>query len=370
MDALTNASINDGTVGTAGTDFAGSLRFKDVSRRFGDHWALQGLSLDVKPGETMCLLGESGCGKTTALRIAAGIERQTSGTIELNGVEIAGPKSFMPPEKRNMSLVFQDYALFPHMTILQNVMFGLSTLRKPEAENIARETLARVRIEEYAASYPHMLSGGQQQRVALARAIAPRPQVMFLDEPFSGLDSVLRDTVREETMAVLRETQATSIIVTHDPEEALYMADRIALMRNGRIEQIGTPQELYLKPVNGFAAGFFGGMNVFPGTVVKGNVATPLGTFAAIDFENGAKVDVMVRIEGVEVFDTSNGSEQPTGRVLSQRFAGETAWMSVLVDGGTDPITLKRTARKQLKSDLVSFVVDPAAVLIFTTSAN
>ncbi|MEM8839106.1 MAG: ABC transporter ATP-binding protein [Pseudomonadota bacterium] len=299
MDALTNASINDGTVGTAGTAFAGSLRFTDVSRRFGDHWALQGLSLDVKPGETMCLLGESGCGKTTALRIAAGIERQTEGTVELNGVEIAGQRRFMPPEKRNMSLVFQDYALFPHMTILQNVMFGLTALRKSDAEVVARRTLARMRMDHYAASYPHMLSGGQQQRVALARAIAPRPQVLLLDEPFSGLDSVLRHTVREETMAVLRETRATSIIVTHDPEEALYMADRIALMRNGRIEQIGTPQELYLRPVSGFAAGFFGGLNVFPGTVKKGNVATPLGTFAAPGFGPGAEVVVMVRVEGV-----------------------------------------------------------------------
>ncbi len=354
--------------GAAGATFAGNVIFDNVSRNFGAVSAVKNLSLSINPGETVCLLGESGCGKTTLLRMAAGIESPDSGCILINGREVAGPNKHIPPERRQVGLVFQDFALFPHLTILKNVMFGLTALKKAEAKIVARQALMRVRMEDYMDAYPHMLSGGQQQRVALARAIAPRPQVLLLDEPFSGLDSVLREKVREETLCILRETLATSIIVTHDPEEALYMGDRVALMRDGKIEQVGTAQDLYLRPKNGFVAGFLGGLNRFDGVVQKGCVTTPLGVFAAPGFGNGTKVNVFIRIEGVDVKDVYEKDGLAHGRVLSERFTGDKRLISVLVDGGHDPIKLKISARQALKSKFVSFVVDPASVLIFTVS--
>ena len=356
--------------GAAGATFAGSVSFENISRDFGDVAALRDVSLDIKPGETVCLLGESGCGKTTLLRIAAGIETQTSGIVRINGKEMCGPHVHVPPEKRRVGLVFQDYALFPHLSILKNVMFGLTALSKEEAEIVARQALGRVRMSEYADAFPHMLSGGQQQRVALARAIAPRPQVLLFDEPFSGLDTVLREKVREETMSVLRETLATSIIVTHDPEEALYLGDRVALMRDGEIEQVGSSEDLYLRPANGFVAGFFGGLNALSCVVERGSVATPLGQFAAPGFGNGTKVDVFIRIEGVDVRDVDKKDGLAHGRVLSECFAGDKRLISVLVDGDRAPLKFKIPARQKLKSNLVSFVVDPASVLIFTTKTN
>ena len=206
--------------------------------------------------------------------------------------------------------------------------------------------------------------------MALARAIAPRPQVLLFDEPFSGLDIGLREKVREETMSVLRETLATSIIVTHDPEEALYLGDRVALMRDGRIEQVGSSQDLYLRPINGFVAGFFGGLNSFSCVVERGSVHTPLGQFAAPGFGNGTKVDVFIRIEGVDVKDVDEEDGLAHGRVLSEQFTGDKRLISVLVDGDRAPLKFKIPARQTLKSNLVSFVVDPASVLIFTTKTN
>lgn len=357
-------------LGAAGASFAGNVSFKNISRHFGDVTALSNVSLEVKPGETLCLLGESGCGKTTLLRIAAGIETQSEGMVSINGRVVCGPDIYIPPEKRRVGLVFQDYALFPHLSILGNVMFGLTALNAREADIVGRQALARVRMDGYADAYPHMLSGGQQQRVALARAIAPRPQVLLFDEPFSGLDTILREEVRSETMSVLRETTATSIIVTHDPEEALYLGDRVALMRQGKIEQTGTAEDLYLRPKNGFVAGFFGGLNGFEAVVKGGNVVTPLGTFAAPGYGNATKVEVFVRIEGVDVKDVVASDGLSHGRVLNERFMGDKRLISVLVDGDRAPLKLKIPARQVLKSNMVSFVVDPASVLIFTTPTN
>ena len=195
----------------------------------------------------LCLLGPSGSGKTTLLRIAAGIEPQTAGRVLLNDREIAGPSVFLPPEKRSIGLVFQDFALFPHLTILDNVRFGLTALSREEARREAHIALSRVGLEHHAQSFPHVLSGGEQQRVALARALAPRPAVLLMDEPFSGLDSRLKDCVRAETLAILRESRATAIVVTHDAEEAMRIGDRIALLKSGRLVQAGRAEELYLQ---------------------------------------------------------------------------------------------------------------------------
>ncbi len=278
-----------GRRGTAGTSIAASLAFEDVVHGYGKVRALDGISLAVAPGEVVCLLGPSGCGKTTLLRIASGIERPLSGRVTIDGREVAGPDAFIPPERRGVGLVFQDFALFPHLTNLANVMFGLKALPRAEAEKAARLALSRVGLDKHAEDYPHTLSGGEQQRVALARAIAPRPGILLMDEPFSGLDSRLRDAIRDETLAVMRETRATCIVVTHDPEEAMRMADRIVLLRSGRIAQIGTPSDLYRAPADLDTARFFSDVNEVPGVVRAGRLVTPVGYFAAPGLAEGAR---------------------------------------------------------------------------------
>ena len=204
--------------GRARVTFAARLTFEDVSKRYGESLALDHVSLDLPPGEVLCLLGPSGCGKTTLLRIAAGVERPTSGRVLLDGQEVAGPDRFVPPEKRGVGLMFQDFALFPHLTILQNVAFGLGWMNRAEANAEALAALARVGLAHYAQEYPHILSGGEQQRVALARAIAPRPSVLLMVEPFSGLDPRLREKIREETLAILHETRASATRCCSPPE--------------------------------------------------------------------------------------------------------------------------------------------------------
>ena len=315
---------------TAGVSFAANLSFENITHRFGRGAAvLRDVSLSAEPGEVLCLLGPSGSGKTTLLRIAAGIERQTAGRLLLNGREIAGPNIFLPPEQRSIGLVFQDFALFPHLSILDNVRFGLTALSREEAKKEAMIALARVGLEGQAHNYPHVLSGGQQQRVALARALAPRPTVLLMDEPFSGLDSRLRDTVRAETMAILRESRATSLVVTHDAEEALRLGDRIALLRDGCLVQVGTAEELYHRPFNLFAAGFFSELNVLHGRVTGGQVETPVGRFVAPGMADGTKATVAVRFSAVEV--DSEGTLH--AHVISRRFLGVVELVEFAIPG-------------------------------------
>ena len=321
---------------TAGVSFAARLAFENVGHAFAPGVAtLTDISLTAEPGEVLCLLGPSGSGKTTLLRIAAGIEVQTQGRLFLNDREIAGPGVFVPPEKRSVGLVFQDYALFPHLTILDNVRFGLTALSREEALKEAMISLERVGLERYARSYPHSLSGGEQQRVALARAIAPRPAVLLMDEPFSGLDSRLKDSVRAETLSILRQSRATAIVVTHDAEEAMRMGDRIALLKGGRLVQAGTAHALYERPASLFAAGFFSELNVFAGRVGAGRVETPLGSFAASGMEDGAQATVAIRLSG---FDVSQTHGQTPARVLSRRFLGVVELVELAVPGMEQPI--------------------------------
>lgn len=319
----------------AAVTFAARLSFEDIRHSYDGTQTLRGLSLVAEPGQVTCLLGPSGSGKTTLLRIASGIEPQASGRILLNDREIAGPSVFLPPEKRSIGLVFQDFALFPHLTILQNVKFGLTALSPAEADREARIALSRVGLEHYADAWPHLLSGGEQQRVALARAIAPRPAVLLMDEPFSGLDSRLKDTVRAETLDILRQSRTTAIVVTHDAEEAMRMGDRIALLKDGRLVQAGTAEEIYYKPVNLFAAGFFAEMNLFRATVGDGEVATPLGIFQAGDLGDGTPVTVAIRLAGIEV-DESDGSIP--ARVLSRRFLGIAEIIDLAIPGADKPV--------------------------------
>lgn len=327
-----------GRRGTAGAAIPATLSFDHVTQRFGGMTALDDISLTVEPGEVVCLLGQSGCGKTTLLRLAAGVETPTLGCVRLEGRDVSSPGSFVPPELRGVGLVFQDYALFPHMSVRDNVCFGLKGYASADANVAALRALSRVGLDHLAEAYPHTLSGGEQQRVALARAVAPRPGVLLMDEPFSNLDRRLRDVVRGETMALLRETGATTIIVTHDPEDAMRIADRVVLMRGGRIVQTGTAEDLYRRPASLFAARFFCDFTEIEGTVKGGSVETPVGRFAAPALAEGAVVIVCVRPQAVKLVPP--GFCLP-GRVVSRRFMGELDEIQVAMPGLERPLTAR-----------------------------
>ena len=258
-----------------------SLRVSGIRHAYGEREVLRGIDLETGPGEILCLLGPSGDGKTTLLRLVAGLEPLQAGRIELNGAVLAEPGREVPPEERRVGFVFQDYALFPHLTVAENVAFGLRRVPRGERGWQVAEALASVGLETYAGAYPHMLSGGQQQRVALARALAPRPQALLLDEAFASLDARLRDQVRDDTLHVLQTSGIPALVVTHDAEEAMFMADRIALMREGRVVQVGTPEELYLHPREPFVATFLGEVNRMPATVRGGRAETAIGSVPA-----------------------------------------------------------------------------------------
>ena len=349
--------------GKAAVTFAARLTFEEVSRRYGDTLALDRVTLDIEPSEILCLLGPSGCGKSTLLRVAAGVERPSSGRVLLDSQEVAGPERFVPPEKRGIGLMFQDFALFPHLTILDNVAFGLNSLTRSEAKAEAHAALERVGLSHYAGEYPHILSGGEQQRVALARAIAPRPSVLLMDEPFSGLDPRLREKMREETLAILHETRATSIVVTHDAEEAMRMGDRVALMRKGRVVQTGKALDLYRAPKDIFAARTFSDLNELTALVEQGSAATPLGRFAANGLPDGAEAIVCVRQRGVRLLDVGQGVP---GRVLDARFLGDVALVEIAVQGLDAPIFARvKESDVPPQGAEIGVGIDIGAVLVF-----
>ncbi|WP_274629262.1 ABC transporter ATP-binding protein [Arvimicrobium flavum] len=354
---------------TAGVTFAARLEFENIRHDFGpDAETLRDLSLTAEPGEVLCLLGPSGSGKTTLLRIAAGIESQSSGRVLLNNREIAGPSVFLPPEQRSIGLVFQDFALFPHLTILENVKFGLTALSREEAREEAMIALARVGLQHYAKSYPHVLSGGEQQRVALARALAPRPAVLLMDEPFSGLDSRLKDSVRAETLDVLRQSRATAIVVTHDAEEAMRMGDRIALLKDGRLVQAGRAEELYLRPASLFAAGFFSELNVFQGRAKGGAVELPVGRVAASAHQDGTELSVAVRTSG---FDVSEEKGETEARIVSRRYLGVVELLELAVSGSETPIRARvRCGALSPQARDIWLTLRASDVLVFETGGE
>jgi iron(III) transport system ATP-binding protein len=357
-----------GRRGTAGATIAARLTFESVSHDYAGVPSVRDVSIDVAPGEIVCLLGRSGCGKTTLLRLAAGLERPAGGRVMIDGREVSGPSAFIAPEKRGVGLMFQDYALFPHLTILANVIFGLRNLPRKAAEVEARRVLGRVGLDAMVDAYPHTLSGGEQQRVALARAIVPRPAVLLMDEPFSGLDRTLREEVREETLAILRETRATSIIVTHDPEEAMRLGDRIGLMRDGRILQIGTADELYRRPVDLVAARFFSDINEFDGTPEGGAVSTPLGRINL----NG-KAPPGPAIVGLRPADIAVGAPAAgvRGMVVARHFLGEVEHLDVAVEGVDAPVRVRLHGGERFSvGQEVGLAIDPAAALLFAKPDN
>ena len=343
--------------------FPAGLAFERVTHSYDGAPSLRGIDLVVAPGEILCLLGPSGCGKTTLLRLAAGVEQPTGGRVLINGQDVTAGPTALPPESRGVGLMFQDFALFPHLTNLANVMFGLRDLPRADAEREARLALDRVGLLAHAEAYPHMLSGGEQQRVALARAVAPRPSVLLMDEPFSGLDRRLRDEVREDMLAVLRESRVTCIAVTHDPEEALRMADRIALMRAGRLVQVDEPEAIYRRPADLLAARYFCELNEMPGTVASGQVETPLGTFPAPGLAEGAEAVVAIRPQCLRIEPAGTGIP---GRIEARRFLGEADLLEVAVEGLASPLKVRMRGGggHRLRSE-VAIAVDAAEVLVF-----
>jgi len=277
------------------------LRVNNLSHAFDGSDVVRDVSVNVEPGELVCLLGPSGCGKTTLLRVAAGLEDLQSGEVYINEELVAqGTTAFnLPPEKRGIGLMFQDYALFPHLTIEQNILFGVKS--RSERRVWAQNALNQMALSSYASAYPHTLSGGQQQRVALLRAIAPEPGVLFLDEPFSGLDVTRRAEIRKQTLGLLKETGVATLMVTHDPDEAMYMADRILVMNQGQLIQDGSPDEIYFHPNSAFVTDLFGAVNRLNGVVEKGTVDTPFGALDASSLTEGARVQVLIRPEGVRL---------------------------------------------------------------------
>jgi iron(III) transport system ATP-binding protein len=351
------------------------LRLQGITHAFGAKKAVDDVSLAVEPGQLVCLLGPSGCGKTTLLRIAAGLEPLQKGSVALDGCAVAEPGYAVPPEQRGVGLVFQDYALFPHLDVTGNVAFGLAKL--PAAGRAARiaETLAQVGREDYARAWPHELSGGQQQRVALARALAPKPRVVLMDEPFSGLDARLRESIRDDTLHVLKKSGAATLMVTHDPEEAMFMADRIAVMRDGRIEQAGTPDEIYAKPASAFVARFFGQVNEVAAIVAGGYAHTPFGRVPAPGWKEGADVKVVIRPEGVRLAGIPDTAPEPAcpAKVLAARLLGRSSWVHLCLGRGAEEGHAEhvhfhaRVPGRYLppEGDIQAVELDPAQAFVF-----
>ncbi len=306
-----------------------SLSCKDLHKSFGDVRAVDGFSLEAPSGSIVALLGPSGCGKTTSLRLIAGFERPDSGSVRIGGRVLADAGEFVAPERRRVGVVFQDYALFPHMDVAANVAYGLG--RRPDPEPVAR-ALALVGLADAGGRSVHELSGGQQQRVALARALAPTPDLVLLDEPFSNLDAGLRDRLRQEVRAILLEAGVTVLFVTHDQEEALSLADTVAVMRAGRIEQIGSPEEVYSRPASRWMAEFVGDIEVLPGAVHGGRAECELGSFAAEANLSGA-VDVLVRPESLAI-GIHGPQSAIAAEVVSRRFFGHDQLVELRLPSG------------------------------------
>ncbi|WP_163989620.1 ABC transporter ATP-binding protein [Pyxidicoccus caerfyrddinensis] len=319
--------------------------------------SVDGLTLAVEPGEVVALLGPSGCGKTAALRLVAGFDRPDAGTLTLDGRTLAGPGTFVPPEQRGVGMVFHDAALFPHLSVLDNVAFGLTALPRPEAHARARALLKPFGLEGFEARMPHALSGGQQQRVALARALAPGPRVLLLDEPFSRLDIALRASTRVEVRRALKSLGTTVLFVTQDQGEAMAFADRLAVMRAGKVEQVGTPEAVYSTPRTAFVAYFLGGTNLLPGVGFGNGARTMLGILPVTGHAKG-NVLLSLRPEALRLVpdtDTVAVGGALRAEVLTREFQGPSAEYTVACGGmeltvrGAPELPLRPGSRARLE---------------------
>ena len=296
------------------------VRCENLTKTFRDAPAVYDLSLSVSRGEILALLGPSGCGKTTTLRLIAGLERPDAGQIFIGERPVAGPATWVPPERRGIGMVFQDHALFPHLTARQNVAFGLQKLKPARVQETVEHLLQLVGLGGLAERYPHELSGGERQRVALARALAPEPVLLLLDEPFSSLDADRRAVTREQVRAILRSLGATAIFVTHVQEEALFLGDRLAILHQGRLEQIDAPEVIFHAPATRFAAEFLGHTDFLPGEVTADGILTEIGLIPQrVALPVGAQVELAVRADDVTLEPSRNGAR---AILLARHFKG------------------------------------------------
>jgi len=341
-----NASLSDSAIdGSDGIDDSdatdaedGVLELDGLYKRYGDESVIEGLSLSVREGEILTLLGPSGCGKTTTLRLIAGLERPNGGSIRLRGEEVAGAGVHVAPEERGVGVVFQEFALFPHLSAAENVAFGLDDWSADEREARVEELLDLVGLAEQADSHPDELSGGQQQRVALARSLAPEPEILLLDEPFSNLDVDLRVQMREEVRRILKATGVTAVSVTHDQEEALSISDRVAVMSDGQLEQVGDPETVFQHPESRFVAGFLGYASFLAGFVHGDTVETELGSVSRDQIHGLApeydrtRIDVLVRPDDLRA--TPASPELADGVIVSRQYVGPSFVYRVELDTG------------------------------------
>lgn len=330
--------------------------YKKYNRK--DDYAVKGVSLQVGQGELLALVGESGSGKTTLLRLIAGFEVPEQGQIYLNGTCIYGKKAFLKPEQRKIGMVFQDYALFPHLTVYQNIVFGLGRFTKAEKQQQARQVLELVGLEPYQQRYPHELSGGQQQRTALARALAPQPDLILLDEPFSNLDGVLKEQVRRDMREIIKSSGTTAIFVTHDTKDALATADRIAILREGRLEQTGSPRALYETPGTPYVATFFGQVNLIKGEPSAAGYQTAIGIIPYNEADPGQKDrEAILCIRPEHIYCCQPEESHLQGIVQTVTYLGEYQQVEVLLNNQL-PLVLKiKSDNPVKKEDLLSFCI-------------
>ncbi len=344
-----------------------------LAKRFGETVAVDGVDLEVPRGHLTALLGPSGCGKTTVLRMIAGLISPDTGRIDIDGRTVTGPDISVPPERRNVGLVFQDYALFPHLSVGRNVAYGLSDLSRRQRRARVDEVLELVGLGGLSHRLPTALSGGQQQRVALARALAPSPDLILLDEPFSNLDAALRATVREEVRTILRAAEATAVFVTHDQEEALSLTDNVAVMHAGRLHQVADPQTLYTKPATRFVAEFVGEADTLPGTRAGHYlVDTPIGRLPTAAPVTSDAVTVVIRPEALRLRPATDDRRTAAGAgiVIGISYFGHDQLVQVELDNGAllrarrgPQLDLHRGTRVSLAVDgpVVAFPADPQA---------
>jgi iron(III) transport system ATP-binding protein len=345
------------------------LELQDVVRHFGERPAVDGLSLRLARGSIGCLLGPSGCGKTTALRAIAGFEPIDGGSIRAHGRVLAEPGFSASPEQRRIGMVFQDYALFPHLSVRDNVAFGLHRLSRAAREARSLEMLAVVGLADYATRFPHQLSGGQQQRVALARALAPEPELVLLDEPFSSLDVELRERLSAEVRTVLKSLNTTALLVTHDQHEAFAVADLVGVMNNGRLEQWDSPYELYHRPATRFVADFIGQGVFVPGEIVgAGDVHTELGVVRAngASWRKGQTVDLLLRPDDVIHDDLS----ELKAEVCQRDFRGAEFLYTLKMPSGTQLLSLVPSHHNHSIGEHIGIRIEPDHVIAFERDAS
>jgi len=353
------------------------LEIRNLMRSFGGRRVVDDVSLSIMPGQVTCLLGPSGCGKSTTLRMIAGIEKQDAGSIWADGELVCDGVFRVPPEGRATGLMFQDFALFPHLSVAGNVAYGLLG-RAHKTRGRVQELLERVGMSSHIDRYPHELSGGEQQRVALARALAPRPKIMLMDEPFSGLDDRLRDDIRDETLDVLKAEGTAVLLVTHEPGEAMRMADEIALMRDGRIVQMGAPYNIYNTPVDKEAASFFSDINAVPAYVHGTLAATQFGQFLVPGVTDGTAVDIVIRPQHIKIdFDRAGKGPNSTiadgtparGTVKRARFMGIESLVEFILDDGSEMKAVISSVFLPMKGTVLWLMIRRDKCFIFPRSA-